>query len=243
MPTHEVITVRRDVLAAAHGQAEIFRQTMAAQGTLVVNLLSSPGAGKTSLLSATADCFAQWPQRAKPCAAIECRVYSTAVLVGDIATDRDAQRLAEHAPAVQLTTGGACHLEYPLVERGWQALGEPRVDFLFIENVGNLVCPASHDLGEHLRVLLLSTTEGDDKPAKYPKAFRTSHAVLISKTDLLPYVPFNVDAATTDARSIQPDIAAFPVSTRPANGLVPWCEYLIAQRCRLLNGELCRPNR
>ncbi len=235
MPTHEVITVRRDVLAAVHGQAESFRQQMAARGTLVVNVLSSPGAGKTSLLSATADWLAQ--------ARTDATTHSMAVLVGDIATDRDAQRLAEHAPAVQLTTGGACHLEYPLIERGWQALGEPTVDFLFVENVGNLVCPASHDLGEHLRVLLLSTTEGDDKPAKYPKAFRTSHAVVISKTDLLPYVPFNVDAAIADARTVQPEIAAFPVSTRPASGLNEWCDYLIAQRRRLLNGELCRPNR
>jgi hydrogenase nickel incorporation protein HypB len=124
---YQVITVRRDVQAAVQGAAEEFRQAMAARGTLVVNLLSSPGAGKTSLLEAT---LARWQG-----------VHRAAVLVGDIATDRDAQRLARHAPAVQLTTGGACHLEHPLVLRGWQALGEPEVDFLFLENVGNLVCP------------------------------------------------------------------------------------------------------
>lgn len=225
MTARKIITVRRDVQAAAQGQAESFRRAMAERGTLVVNVLSSPGAGKTSLLAATAHSL------------------NMAVLVGDIATDRDAQRLAEHAPAVQLTTGGACHLEYPLVERGWQAIGEPAVEFLFIENIGNLVCPASHDLGEHLRVLLLSTTEGDDKPAKYPKAFRTSHALVISKTDLLPHVPFDVAAAIADARSVQPDLAVFPVSTRPAHGLESWREYLIDQRRRLLNGEPCRPNR
>lgn len=227
-----VITVRRDVLATAHGQADSFRQQMAERGTLVINVLSSPGAGKTSLLSATADFMTTMTESPR-----------MAVLVGDIATDRDAQRLAEHAPAVQLTTGGACHLEYPLVEHGWQALGTPDLEFLFVENIGNLVCPASHDLGEHLRVLLLSTTEGDDKPAKYPKAFRTSHALVISKTDLLPYVPFNVDNAIADARSIRPDMAVFPVSTRPANGLQAWCEYLIEQRRRMLSGEVCRPNR
>lgn len=225
MTPREVVTVRRDLLAAVHGQAESFRQTMAARGTLVVNVLSSPGAGKTSLLSATAASL------------------NMAVLVGDIATDRDAQRLAEHAPAAQLTTGGACHLEYPLVEQGWRAIGEPAVDFLFIENIGNLVCPASHDLGEHLRVLLLSTTEGDDKPAKYPKAFRTSHALVISKTDLLPHVPFDVAAAITDARSIRPDLAVFPVSTRPPHGLEAWCEFLQTQRHRLLEGAACRPLR
>lgn len=229
MTTRQVITIRRDVLAQVHGQAESFRQSLAARGTLIVNVMSSPGAGKTSLLAATAD---HWGD-----------TWRMAVLVGDIATDRDAQRLAEHAPAVQLTTGGACHLEYPLIEQGWLALGEPNLDFLFLENVGNLVCPASHDLGEHLRVLLLSTTEGDDKPAKYPKAFRTSHALVISKTDLLPYVPFDVQRAIDDSRSIQPDLEVLPLSTWPPLGLAAWCDYLVAQRQRLLEGERCRPNR
>ena len=229
MITFEVITVRRDVQATAKGHAEEFRQRMQQQGTLVVNLLSSPGSGKTSLLAATADCFLDR--------------FRCAVLVGDIATDRDAQRLVAHVPVVQLTTGGACHLEYPLIEQGWRALGEPEVDFLFLENIGNLVCPASHDLGEHLRVLLLSTTEGDDKPAKYPKAFRTSHALVVSKVDLLPYVPFCIERAILDARSVQPDLAVFPTSTHPASGLEEWCEYLLEQRRQLLEGEPCRPNR
>lgn len=217
---YQVITVRRDVQAVVHGAAEEFRQAMAARGTLVVNLLSSPGAGKTSLLEAT---LARWQG-----------VHRAAVLVGDIATDRDAQRLARYAPAVQLTTGGACHLEHPLVLRGWQALGEPDVDVLFLENVGNLVCPSSHDLGEHRRVALLSVTEGDDKPAKYPKAFRTSHALVVTKTDLLPYVPFDVAAAVADARSIQPDLPTFPVSVHPAAGLDAWCDWLIAERHRVV---------
>jgi hydrogenase nickel incorporation protein HypB len=229
MTKTRVITVRRDVQAVARGVAADFRSTMAAQGTLVVNLLSSPGSGKTALLAATADHFLG--------------KYRSAVLVGDIATDRDAQRLAEHVPVVQLTTGGACHLEFPLIQQGWQALGEPAVDFLFLENIGNLVCPASHDLGEHLRVLLLSTTEGDDKPAKYPKAFRTSHAVVISKTDLLPYVPFSLERAVEDARSIRADLAVFPTSTFPSHGLDAWCDYLISQRSRMSAGELCQPNR
>lgn len=217
---YQVITVRRDVQAAVQGAAEEFRLAMAARGTLVVNLLSSPGAGKTSLLEAT---LARWQG-----------IHRAAVLVGDIATDRDAQRLARYAPAVQLTTGGACHLEHPLVLRGWQALGEPDVDFLFLENVGNLVCPSSHDLGEHRRVALLSVTEGDDKPAKYPKAFRTSHALVITKTDLLPYVPFDVAAAVADARSIQSELPAFPLSVHPAAGVDAWCEWLIAERNRVI---------
>jgi hydrogenase nickel incorporation protein HypB len=229
MTASRVITVRRDVQTAAQGAAESFRQRMTERGTLVVNVLSSPGSGKTSLLATTAD---ELRDR-----------FRAAVLVGDIATDRDAHRLSEHVPAVQLTTGGACHLEFPLIEQGWQALGEPAVEFLFLENIGNLVCPASHDLGEHLRVLLLSTTEGDDKPAKYPKAFRTSHAMVVSKIDLLPYVPFEIAKAVDDACSIRPDLAVFPVSTRPPTGLTPWCEYLVDQRRRMLAGEPCRPNR
>lgn len=229
MTTTRVITVHRNVQATVHGQADEFRRRLAQRGTLVVNILSSPGSGKTSLLAATVDLF---PNE-----------YRSAVLVGDIATDRDAQRLADHVPVVQLTTGGACHLEYPLIEQGWAALGEPQVDFLFLENIGNLVCPSSHDLGEHLRVLLLSTTEGDDKPAKYPKAFRTSHALVVSKLDLLPHVPFSVERAIDDARSIRPDLAVFPTSTRPPTGLKAWCDYLVQQRSRMLGGEPCCPNR
>jgi hydrogenase nickel incorporation protein HypB len=217
-----VATVRvdRDVNAAPRGRAAELRQEWTRQGTLVVNVLSSPGAGKTSLLEATAR---HWRGR-----------HTMQVLVGDLATDRDAQRLAPWAPAVQLTTGGACHLELPLVERGLRELPDERCEFLFIENVGNLVCPASHDLGEHVRVLLLSTTEGDDKPGKYPKAFRTSQMLVISKTDLLPYVPFSVEAACEDARLIQPDLECVSVCARTGKGVSDWCEALERRRERLL---------
>jgi hydrogenase nickel incorporation protein HypB len=211
-----IISVRRDVLASDRQRADVFRQSLAARGTLVVNLISSPGAGKTSLLTAMAQ---HWKDR--------CRM---AVLVGDIATERDALRLAPFMPVVQLTTGGACHLELSLVERGWQQLAQPQVDFLFIENVGNLVCPSSHDLGEHRRMVMLSATEGDDKPGKYPKAFRTSHALVISKTDLLPYVPFSVAAATDDARAIQPHLTVWPVCSLNGEGIEPWCNFLELQR-------------
>jgi hydrogenase nickel incorporation protein HypB len=229
MTASRVISVRRDVQAAAKGSAEDFRTAMAGRGTLVINVLSSPGSGKTSLLAATAD---QLSGR-----------HTCAVLVGDIATDRDAQRLAPHTPAVQLTTGGACHLELPLVEQGWRALGEPPVDFLFVENIGNLVCPSSHDLGEHLRVVLLSVTEGDDKPAKYPKTFRTSHAMVISKIDLLPYVPFDVERAADDARSIHAGLDLFVTSARNSKGVDAWCDYLVERRRRMQEGESCRPHR
>lgn len=216
----KVIVVERDVLARAAADAGEFRRRMQQRGTLVVQLISSPGAGKTSLLEATAR---HWADQA-----------NMAVLVGDIATARDAERLAPWMPSAQLTTGGACHLELPLVERGLAQLEPLDVDYLFIEDVGNLVCPASHDLGQHRRVIVLSTTEGDDKPAKYPKAFRTSHALVINKLDLLPYVPFSVEAATVDARKIQPALELLPLSATSGDGIAAWCEYLTRERAALL---------
>jgi hydrogenase nickel incorporation protein HypB len=213
-----VITVERDVLSFARASAEDFRRERTRAGTLVVNLVSSPGAGKTSLLEATARF---WVGK-----------YRQAVLVGDLATDRDAQRLAPLVEVVQMTTGGACHLELPLVERAFRRLTAIDLDFLFIENVGNLVCPASHDLGEHSRVVLLSTTEGDDKPGKYPKMFRTSGALVISKTDLLPHVPFSPEAAATDARLIHPDLPVFPLSALDGSGIAEWCRFLEEERER-----------
>jgi hydrogenase nickel incorporation protein HypB len=221
--TTRVVVVERDVLAKSRASAAEFRRARGAAGTLVVNLVSSPGAGKTALLEATAQ---HWRGR-----------HTLAVLVGDLATDRDAQRLAPHVEVVQMTTGGACHLELPLVELAFQRLGQPAVDFLFIENVGNLVCPAAHDLGEHLRVVLLSTTEGDDKPAKYPKMFRTSAALVISKLDLLLHVPFSLVAATKDAHQIQPRLPVLPLSALSGEGMGQWCEFLVRQRERMLTTE------
>lgn len=209
------IVVQRDVQADQKADAAAERERLGRRGTLVVNLLSSPGAGKTTLLEATARHFAGQ--------------HSMAVLVGDLETDRDAQRLAPLVPVAQLTTGGACHLELPLVQRGLNALGDPVVDFLFIENVGNLVCPASHDLAEHLRVVLISTTEGDDKPGKYPKMFRTSQAMVITKQDLLPHVPFSVEAVTDDAHRIQPQLKVLTNSALNGSGIANWCEFLEQQ--------------
>ncbi|MCA9026901.1 MAG: hydrogenase nickel incorporation protein HypB [Planctomycetaceae bacterium] len=218
--TTKTITVQRDVKAELRRQAEELRQHLGRQGTLVINVLSSPGAGKTSLLQATAE---HWAGR-----------HRMAVLVGDLETDRDAQRLAPHCPVEQLTTGGACHLEIPLVKQGLEKLSTADIDFLFIENVGNLVCPASHDLAEHVRVVLLSVTEGDDKPGKYPKMFRTSQALVISKTDLLPHVPFSVDAAIDDAHQIQPDLTVLPICSLSKDGIAQWCQFLEGQRHELL---------
>lgn len=210
------IHVNRDLAAERRAAAEAFRRELTTRGTYVVRLISSPGAGKTTLLQATA-------QRLSP-------KYSMGILVGDVETERDAQRLAPYAPTKQITTGGACHLELPLVEKSLPALGDRRFDFLFIEDVGNLICPASHDLGEHVRVILLSTTEGDDKPGKYPKAFRTSQVTVVSKLDLLPYVPFSVERAVQDARIVQPAMIVYSLCATSGEGMDAWCDFLISSR-------------
>lgn len=221
--TQQTIAVNRDLREQRRREADDFRHKMTGTGTLVVRLLSSPGAGKTTLLQKTAERLG--------------KSFRVGILVGDIETDRDAQRLAPYAPSCQITTGGACHLELPLVQRALPALGDERFDFLFLEDIGNLICPASHELGEHLRIVLLSTTEGDDKPGKYPKAFRTSQVCVISKTDLLPYVPFSVDAAIADARLIQPDMRFFTVSALRDEGVSVWCDFLIRERHFLLEAS------
>ena len=214
--TTRVVSVNRDIQAERKQAAAELRQKFSSRGTLVVNLVSSPGAGKTSLLEATAR---HWGDRRR-----------VAVLVGDLATDRDAERLAPLVPVRQLTTGGACHLELELVKRGLEQLPDADYEFLFIENVGNLVCPASHDLAEHLRVVLVSTTEGDDKPGKYPKMFRTSQAMLVTKTDLLPHVPFSIPRVIDDARQIQGDLDVIEICALQNDGIREWCEYLDRER-------------
>ncbi len=219
------VIVNRDIQAEKKAAAARLRQHFSSQGTFVVNLVSSPGAGKTSLLEATCR---HWRDR-----------FSVAVLVGDLATDRDAERLRPYVPVEQLTTGGACHLELSLVEKGLARLPQQRFDFLFIENIGNLVCPASHDLAEHVRVVLLSTTEGDDKPGKYPKMFRTSDVMLVTKTDLLPYVPFSIERASEDAHQIREDLQVIAVSAIRDEGISAWCGYLEQRRTTLLVETAC----
>jgi hydrogenase nickel incorporation protein HypB len=192
------------------------------QGTFVVNLLSSPGAGKTTLLEATL-----------PALRSEYRVL---VLEGDLETERDADRIRQvGVEAVQITTGGACHLEAHVIQQAWEMLdGDTLYDFVFIENVGNLVCPASFDLGEHLRVVLLSVPEGEDKPPKYPKAFRTADVLAITKCDVLAHFDFRVEEAARLARQIRPDLEILEVSARTGEGIETWRELLTARRDRLL---------
>ena len=218
--TERKIECHNDILARKREQATHFRELRGHEGTLVVQLMSSPGAGKTTLLEETARRFNG--------------SATMAVLVGDLATTRDADRLRRFVPTSQLTTGGACHLEMSLVQSGFNLLAGEPVDFLFIEDVGNLVCPASHDVGQHLRVTLLSVTEGDDKAAKYPKAFRTSQALIITKLDLLPYVPFSVDLALKDARSIQPKLESLALCATTGEGMDAWIAYLRLMRNTLV---------
>jgi len=215
------VHAKRDLKRERETAAEAFRNKMTAQGTYVVRLLSSPGAGKTTLLQKTAERLS--------------RDFSVGILVGDVETERDAERLAPYAVTRQITTGGACHLELPLIERNLPQLSDVPFNFLLIEDVGNLICPASHPLGEHLRVIVLSTTEGDDKPGKYPKAFRTSDVAVLSKLDLLPHVPFSIEQATKDALDVQPNLTIMPLCALTGEGLDAWCRLLVDRRHTAVN--------
>ncbi|MBN2232956.1 MAG: hydrogenase nickel incorporation protein HypB [Deltaproteobacteria bacterium] len=210
------VDVNERLLAANDEQAAANRRHVERLGAVAVNLISSPGAGKTSLLERT---IAELGGELK-----------IGVLEGDIETERDAERLRAYGvPVAALTTGGACHLDAPLVHRGLHRLETATpggLDLIFIENVGNLVCPATFFLGEHARVVLLSVPEGDDKPAKYPRAFSTSQLFVITKTDLLPYFDFSVDAVTADARGVNPGLPAVALSAVTGAGFAPWIDWL-----------------
>jgi hydrogenase nickel incorporation protein HypB len=217
--TTKTITVVRDLLASNKQAAAAIRAELRARGILCINLLSSPGSGKTTLLEALAGRF-----RGR---------FRMAVIEGDIETERDAERIrAKGVPAWQITTGGACHLEARMIGR---VLGgvPGDIDLLFIENVGNLVCPASYDLGEDLRLVLLSSPEGDDKPAKYPQAFLSADALVLTKADLLPYLPFDPARAAAEALSIKPGLAVFTVSAVRGDGLDALDAYLVGALERL----------
>lgn len=181
---------------------------------LIINICSSPGSGKTTLLQETG-------KRLKDKVKI-------AVLVGDPETERDAVRLRDvGVNALQIVTGGMCHIEAQMIYQALDHIDLTNTDILIIENVGNLVCPAAFDLGEDYRVTLLASTEGDDKPKKYPRMFLTSELMLVSKSDLLPYVPFSVEAAAKDAREVNPDLSVLQISTLNGDGIDEWCNWLI----------------
>ncbi|HEX7708128.1 MAG TPA: hydrogenase nickel incorporation protein HypB [Thermoanaerobaculia bacterium] len=208
-----VVTVEKKVLNENQILAAALRERFSAAGTLVVNLISSPGAGKTRLLEKTLELLPDG--------------VHAAVLTGDIQTDADATRLSRFGyPVRQITTGGTCHLDAKMIDRHLEEWDLNTLDILFIENVGNLVCPSSYDLGEEAKIVLLSVTEGEEKPLKYPSIFFKSKLILITKTDLLPYVPFQLDVAKQNARSVNADAEMIEVSCQTDEGLGAWMQWL-----------------
>ncbi len=212
----QVVRVKRRALAASEEHAEELRRRFAESGTLVANLISSPGSGKTTLLEATVRSMKER--------------HTLAVIEGDVATERDADRIrALGVPAHQILTGGACHLDARQVEGALADTGLLPVDILFIENVGNLICPTTYDLGEDFKVAVLSVAEGDDKPFKYPAIFARAEVTVVSKIDLLPYLPFDVEAVERQLRSLNPAATILRTSATTGEGIDAWCE-LLAQR-------------
>lgn len=215
------IDLKQKVLAANAAAADGLRAGFAAAGTLVVNIISSPGSGKTTLLEATAR-------------AMKSR-FRLGGLDGDIATERDAERLRRAGiPARQILTGGACHLDARQVEKALAEEG-PRLaglDVLFIENVGNLICPTSYDLGEDFKVVLLSVVEGDDKPFKYPAIFARAGVTVITKADLLPHVDFDLPAARRQVAALNPSARLLVTSARTGEGMETWYALLQEELAR-----------
>jgi len=210
----ERVDVRENVLKENDRLASELRGEFERRRLLCLNLISSPGAGKTSILEDTLKALERAGRRA-------------AVLTGDIQTERDADRLRRHGfPALQITTGGTCHLDAAMVRRALGGLPLEGLEILFVENVGNLVCPASYDLGEDAKVVVLSVAEGDDKPLKYPGIFRRARLMLLHKIDLLAHTRFDVAAAKADARRVNPEIEILETSCLGEPGLGAWLAWL-----------------
>jgi hydrogenase nickel incorporation protein HypB len=221
---HRLVEVHEAILAANDRQAERNRGYFRALGVLALNLVSSPGSGKTELIQRTID---RLSGRLK-----------VGVIVGDVATDKDAQRLrATGSPVAQITTGTLCHLDAGMVARAVGQLDLKSMDLLVLENVGNLVCPAAFDLGEDLRVALLSVTEGEDKPLKYPPLFHSAQAVVVTKTDLCEAAQFDRRQALDNIRRSSPASRVFELSARTGEGLDAWCDYLVEHRDRINGGS------
>jgi hydrogenase nickel incorporation protein HypB len=207
------VPLERKVLSENNRLAAELRAEFARHGIRCLNLISSPGSGKTALLERTLGAFDPGVR--------------VAVLTGDIQTDADARRLERYGfPVRQITTAGACHLDARMVTKALEGWDLAALDLLFIENVGNLVCPTSYDLGEVAKVVLLSVAEGEEKPLKYPGIFFKAKLMVLTKIDLLPYVPFRLDDAIANARSIQPDIEIMQVSNTTGEGLEKWMEWV-----------------
>ena len=213
MPAERIVAIEEDILARNDAFAQRNRQTLHDRGIFALNLVSSPGSGKTTLLVRTID-------------ALKARL-GIAVVEGDQQTSLDADRIrATGAPAVQINTGRGCHLDAQMVGDALASLAPADDSLVLIENVGNLVCPAAFDLGEAHKVVILSVTEGDDKPLKYPDMFRAADLMLVNKVDLLPYVQFDVDAAIARARTIRPDLPVLCVSATTGEGFAGWLAWV-----------------
>jgi len=229
----DAVTVLKSLLGANDREAAHNREHFDRHGVLALNLMSSPGSGKTLLLEATIEALKD--------------EFRIAVIEGDLETENDAARIrAKGVPAIQITTGSACHLDAHMVHDALHHINMEALDILFIENVGNLVCPASFDLGQHRNITLLSVTEGDDKPAKYPVMFRAADLVLLTKTDLLPVLDdFDPARAEICLRNLANPAPALRLSAKKKDGLAAWFEWLrrerIAQRNRAQQGQKLRP--
>ncbi|WP_459829128.1 hydrogenase nickel incorporation protein HypB [Hydrogenophilus islandicus] len=220
MSQARMVQVEQDILAYNNRFAKENRRYLAERRILALNLVSSPGSGKTTLLVKTIE-------------ALKGR-YPIAVIEGDQQTSNDAERIrATGVPAIQINTGKGCHLDAHQVSHAIEALAPLEGSILFIENVGNLVCPAAFDLGEHAKVVLLAVTEGEDKPLKYPDIFAASELMLVNKSDLLPYVPFDVAKACAYAARVRPGIEAIPLSALTGEGFEQWLTW-IETRCAAL---------
>lgn len=215
-----LLEVRKNVLKQNDVTARALRERFHAEGTFVVSLVSSPGTGKTAFLETVLRKLHQ--------------EFRVAALVGDLATENDAQRLSRsHAPVKQITTGTLCHLEAAMVQNALDEWSPGTLDFLFIENVGNLVCPSSYDLGENLRLVLLSVTEGEDKPLKYPTIFNSADIAVITKMDLEAATEFNEPLALANIQAVRPGMQVFQVSAKSGAGMDAFFTFLYEQRANL----------
>src|SRR5579863_69315 len=212
-----ILEVRQKVLKQNDILARDLRQCFKDSGVFVVSLASSPGSGKTAFLEKTLTLL-------RP-------NYKVAALVGDLETDNDAVRLARaQVPVKQITTGTLCHLEASMIQSSIEDWQLDELDFLFIENVGNLVCPSSYDLGENLRLVLLSVTEGEDKPLKYPTIFNTADVAIVTKMDLAEAVEFDLAAANSNIQRVRPGMEVLRVSSKSGSGFDEWLEFLMSAR-------------
>jgi hydrogenase nickel incorporation protein HypB len=226
-PRSRTVRLEAALLAKNDQLAAQNREWLTARGIVALNLIGAPGAGKTALLEQTI-------RRIAP-------AHAVAVIEGDQETDRDAERIrATGSPVVQINTGAGCHLDASMLAAALPTLLPSPGSLLFVENVGNLVCPALFDLGERAKVVVMSTTEGEDKPLKYPHVFRAASVFVLNKTDLLPHLEFDAARCLGNARRINPQLRVFSLSATAGEGLEAWCEWLRAEaeRTRAVAGDI-----